>query len=166
MAATITSLPSEILTLIMQLSTLPSSWATFSARSSHLRNVALACRAMRGPAQEELFRHPVLSTTTSSRLFVAVIKPSAGSRFASAVRSLRVGSAATKREFDEPIPGRLESQEKFAIRFILGRCLMLADLWCARIEFDSLSAIVQNQGERRLLAPMLRIGAECGSLQA
>ncbi|KAL8283797.1 hypothetical protein RQP46_005229 [Phenoliferia psychrophenolica] len=79
---TITSLPTELITRIVRLSSPKPSWDNAAERLKVLRGLALVCQAFRGPAQEELFRHVVLRSAAASRAFVAVLKSRAGARFA------------------------------------------------------------------------------------
>ncbi|KAL8283792.1 hypothetical protein RQP46_005224 [Phenoliferia psychrophenolica] len=131
---TLTSLPTELITRIVRLSSPKPSWDNAIERFKLLRNLALVCRALRGPAQEELFRHVVLRSAVASRAFVAVLKSRAGARFASTPRSLRVETEGKERI----------NQDKFAIPFIAKRCLKLESMWLLNI--DSLDIAVVTSG--------------------
>ncbi|KAL8283793.1 hypothetical protein RQP46_005225 [Phenoliferia psychrophenolica] len=124
---TLTSLPTELITRIVRLSSPKPSWDNATKRFKHLRNLALVCQAFRGPAQEELFRHVVLPSVAASRAFVAVLKSRAGARFASTPRSLRAG------EWDEGGDDETD-QHKFALSFIAKRCSRLESMYLRRID--------------------------------
>ncbi|KAL8283808.1 hypothetical protein RQP46_005240 [Phenoliferia psychrophenolica] len=132
--ATITSLPTELIVKIVRLSSPKPSWDTATERSTHLRNLALVCQAMRGPAQEELFRHIVLRSISASRLFVAVLKSRAGARFASTPRSLRAGVAG--KDWIE--------QEKLALPYITKRCSRLESLWLFEVDALDVAGLVSG----------------------
>ena len=136
---TVTYLPTELITHIVELSTPAPSWSTFTLRSTHLRSLALVSRAFRGPAQEELFRHVLLADVAASRLFIAVIKSRTGSRFASTARSLRVGTASHN-------PFVHLGQEKLGIPFILRRCPRLEDAYLTRVDEMDLAELTAGTG--------------------
>ncbi|KAL8283807.1 hypothetical protein RQP46_005239 [Phenoliferia psychrophenolica] len=138
---TITSLPTELITRIVRLSSPKPSWDNASERSAHLRNLALVCRAFRGPAQEELFRHVVLPSAAASRAFVAVIKSGGGARFASTPRSLRAGE-------DGDVG---TDQESFALPFIAKCCSRLEAVWLRRIDLLDVVAVASGPAMKKLL---------------
>ncbi|KAL8283801.1 hypothetical protein RQP46_005233 [Phenoliferia psychrophenolica] len=131
---TLTSLPTELITRIVRLSSPKPSWDNSVERSAHLRNLALVCRTLRGPAQEELFRHVVLPSVAASRAFVAVLKSRAGARFASTPRSLRAGVGG-----DDWI-----GQDKLALPFIVKRCSRLESLWLFEVDALDVARLVSG----------------------
>ncbi|KAL8283785.1 hypothetical protein RQP46_005217 [Phenoliferia psychrophenolica] len=145
---TITSLPTELIVRIVRLSTPKPSWDNATERSAHLRNLALVCRAFRGPAQEELFRHVILPSLAASRAFVAVLKSRAGARFASTPRSLRVGTDGEK----------TINQDKIAIPFIAKRCSRLESMWLLNVDALDIAAVTSGTGLRELFCYGCRFG--------
>lgn len=144
---TIASLPTELITRVVELSTPEPGWAAFPSRLTHLRSLALVCRKFRGPAQEELFRHLFLSTVVAARLFV---KSRASARFASTTRSLRAGTRA----LDEYNTLALD---QLRLPFILRRCPRLQDAWMVQISELNLAEVTSGTG-----APLLsRMEAPC-----
>ncbi|KAL8283815.1 hypothetical protein RQP46_005247 [Phenoliferia psychrophenolica] len=131
---TITSLPTELVTRIVRLSSVKPSWDYSVERSEHLRNLALVCQAFRGPAQEELFRHVVLPSVAASRRFVALLKSRAGARFASTPRSLRMAAS-----------GRSD-QHKLAIPFITKRCSRLESMWFVMVDRLDVALVASGTG--------------------
>ncbi|KAL8283813.1 hypothetical protein RQP46_005245 [Phenoliferia psychrophenolica] len=133
---TINSLATELIIKIVRLSSPKPSWDNSVERFKHLRNLALVCRAFRGPAQEELFRHVVLPSVAASRRFVAILKSRAGARFASTPRSLRAGEDGDVRI----------NQDKFAIPLIAKRCSRLESMWLLNIDSLEVEAVTSGTG--------------------
>ncbi|KAL8277838.1 hypothetical protein RQP46_009821 [Phenoliferia psychrophenolica] len=127
---TLLSLPTELLLLIVQLSAPPPDWTL--TRVSHLANLALVCRALRGPAQEQLFRHLVIRSDAQAKLLVAALKPTSGAHLAASVRTLRALGAPS----NPPGWGIHRSDpdlERFAIYDIAKACHKMEEMWLVRI---------------------------------
>ncbi|KAL8292693.1 hypothetical protein RQP46_001305 [Phenoliferia psychrophenolica] len=124
----ITSLPTELLTLIVSASAPSPSWS--HDRLSHLSSLALVSRAFLGPAQQELFRHVLLPTIAASRAYCAVLKSrTGGARFALTARSLRAG---TETDQEPWMTGEID-EEKWGLPFIARKCLRLEEIWLLEI---------------------------------
>ncbi|KAL8283796.1 hypothetical protein RQP46_005228 [Phenoliferia psychrophenolica] len=132
---TINSLATELIIKIVRLSSPEASWDNATERSAHLRNLALVCRAFRGPAQEELFSHVVLRFPTASQLFVAVLKSRAGARFANTPRSLRAG-----------VKYHWIDQYRWEIPYITEHCSRLEHMWLLNIDRLDVPAVTSGTG--------------------
>ncbi|KAL8280964.1 hypothetical protein RQP46_006643 [Phenoliferia psychrophenolica] len=140
---TITSLPTELLLKIVRLSSPKPSWDTATERFKLLRSLALVCRAFRGLAQEELFRHVVLPSLTASRAFVAVLESREGARFASTPRSLRVGKGIMTGWTD---------QNQLAIPFIVKRCSRIESMWLLNVDGLDVAAVTSGTDLKALFS--------------
>ncbi|KAL8286180.1 hypothetical protein RQP46_004668 [Phenoliferia psychrophenolica] len=94
-------------------------------RSAHLLNLSLVCRAFRGPAQAELFRHLLILSTEASRLLLAVLKSRSGARFALAVRSLRARGRTAANSMVHP--------EQLGIYVLVQLCPRMESMWLSRV---------------------------------
>ncbi|KAL8283810.1 hypothetical protein RQP46_005242 [Phenoliferia psychrophenolica] len=131
---TINSLATELIIKIVRLSSPAPSWDNSVERFKHLRNLALVCRALRGPAQEELFRHVILPSLHAPQAFVAVVKSRAGARkFASIPRTLRAGP-----------PTKKYNQTTYAIHYITKHCSRLESIWL--LNTDGLDVVALTSG--------------------
>ncbi|KAK4703732.1 hypothetical protein P7C70_g2487, partial [Phenoliferia sp. Uapishka_3] len=135
-STTIASLSNELLAEIVQLSCSPVTWDTFRVRYSHLRALALVCRALRPIAQRELFRHVVLLSVETAKLFVSVLKTRDGAEWANMARSLRVGTIrnlrTTRRARINEVFREIDV-EMFCLPWITAKCRCLEDMWLVKV---------------------------------
>ncbi|KAL8278856.1 hypothetical protein RQP46_008727 [Phenoliferia psychrophenolica] len=124
---TLLSLPTELLSLIVQLSAPPPDWTL--TRATHLATLSLVCRALRGPAQEELFRHLIIRSTEQAKTLVAALRSASGAGLAASVRTLRA----------QPPPEEATSlakdisPERFRIYGLASLCQKMEEMWLVQV---------------------------------
>ncbi|KAK4695320.1 hypothetical protein P7C70_g8569, partial [Phenoliferia sp. Uapishka_3] len=137
-STTIASFPTEILAHIVQLSSPPATWDTFSARSTHLRALALSSRVFRSTAQAEIFRHVVLPNLEAAKLYIAVLKTRPGASWANEAKSLRVGQTGVSR-FGPAV-------EMVGLPWIAKKCARLEEMWLIAIGPFDIEQVASGPG--------------------